>query len=274
MSEVKETSPSPNSSPSPSPKLTEQQLSFVSLIHQHWMLEGSLLTADAAKEKFGFKPKDFTTLMSVPAVRAALAERGVVFERFNIDNEAPEWRVKALTPQQLVAANVMLDLTDPRSNRKKLSDLKVDSKTWAAWLRDPVFREYLDQRTKTMFTDTKYEAYLALMDKVSSGDVKALEFYFEMTGEYTRQRAGTNTNDFDFRSILIRIVEIITEEVHDPQVAATIADRIKGLGQAHQVAQSFNDNSEHQIVIPTVAPARELSPKLKALQDKGVGINQ
>lgn len=255
------------------PTLTEAQLSFVSLVHQHWMLHGTLMTAEYAKEQYGIDPVKFKSWLGFSNVRKALEERGVVLSRFSTD--AQSWESKALTPVQLIVANTMLDLTDTRSNRKKLQDLKISTATYSAWLRDPVFHEYMNSRAKGLLNDSKHEAFLALMDKVSSGDTKALAMYFEMTGEFVpASRTAGGSNGVDLSTILLRIVEIIADEVSNPQEAAAIADRIKSLGSAYQVANSFGgSNDEDTIVVPEVAAKPVLSPALQALNKSGAGHN-
>ncbi len=70
----------------------------------------------------------------------------------------------------------------------------------------------------------------------------------------------------------MQLVEIITEEVTDPQIAARIADRIKGLITTRTIAGALTgEDPAENIVIPSVAKAREMTPELQALMDGGVG---
>jgi hypothetical protein len=66
-------------------------------------------------------------------VRNALLARGIPLSHLGGGNQG------VLTEEQLTAANVMLDLRDNRSQKKKLADFGVPTQKWEAWLRDPGF---------------------------------------------------------------------------------------------------------------------------------------
>lgn len=216
-------------------------------------MTGTLLSADQAFNEYGIKVKDFTTALSKENVRSALAERGVVFERLNEDFTA-----YALTPTQLLVANSLLDLTDTRSNKKKLQDLGIATITYNAWLKDPIFRDYLAKRANQMIGDNVHEVDLALLDKIRAGDLKAIEYYNEMTGRFVRAKAGQNV---DVMGIITRIIEIIDEEVEDPATLERLALRIRGAVSARSMAMALTGNSpvgDDDIIVPQVVKALPL----------------
>jgi hypothetical protein len=254
------------------PTLTELELSFVTIMHQHWMLHGELMSAASCRKDFGLDERKFTELMATPLVKQALEERGIVLQKFNLDGDSPGWS-NSLTPQQLIVANTMLDLTDTRSNKKKLQDLKISTAKYNAWLQDPVFSTYLRERAESMMGSNQHEVLLALMDKANSGDTKAISYYLEFIGRFTPAANKQAANQqFDVQSLLISIIEIISDEVDDPNTAARIADRLKSLGQARTIAGEILGNDE-PIVKPQVAQARVLSPAMQELMESGAGVN-
>lgn len=246
-----------------SPSLTSFELNLITFLDQHYRLTGKLLSAKAAFDEYAIPEQQYTKALNKVHVREALAERGVVFERFNDD-----WTAHSLTPIQLLVANSVLDLTDTRTTKKKLQDLGVATTTYDAWMKDPVFKAYIQTRAEQMLGDNRHEAATALLDKVRSGDVKALEFYYELTGVYVRPRAGQNV---DISQLIVKIIEIIDEEVDDPETLRRLSGRIKGAIAARSTAAALLGNglpvgTEDDIVIPQVVKARPIN-ELESLSD-------
>lgn len=301
--------------------LTPDENDFVQFMAQYYTLHGELLNVNDC-EQYQFEQDEFIKLMTSPNVQVQLIERGVVIRpatmkmlqlladpqantnEANTDTEVNPndpgavggtitsepipltWKDKTLSPLQYVTANMMLDMTDQRSEKKKLQDLGVSTQTYAMWKRDPVFNEYIMQRAELVLDDSLPDIHMALADKARMGDVSAIKFLYEMTGRYKQETAsgaaGTSQIS-DFRTLLIQILEIINEEVDDPETAIRIGERFKLLTTMHQSADALMSiadskaigltnvaaKSEPSFIQPEVMPARQLSPRLKALMEKG-----
>lgn len=252
------------------PSLTQTELQFVTICDYEWNLEGHLANLTA---QYGYTDSDLKGFAAAPNVVAALTERGIPLTDPTIKvNAEDQSKVSPLTPIQLVVANSMLDLTDTRSTRKKLNDLGVSTKQYSAWLKVPAFQHYLRQRAENLLGDSQHEASLALLDKVMAGDIKAIEFYMELTGRHVKQTAAnvnagaTNNN---LATMMIRIVEIIVDEVPDFETAARISDRLKGLVTGTQLANAATAPVE----TPVIAEARQVTPEVQELMNKGLGYN-
>lgn len=185
------------------------------------------------------------------------------------------WQERTLSPIQLMVANCMLDLVDTRSQKKKLQDLGVSTSQYQMWLKDPVFSNYMKSSAQSMVGEQEHEVYLALLDKVRMGDSKAISMYLEMQGIYVPERGqnvGTTAMS-DFKMLMIKILEIIQEEV-PLEFQFSVGDRIRGLVGITDTANALIgtiDTSTHEVIQPHVKPARVLSPRLQELMDKGVG---
>lgn len=230
---------------------TFDKAQLVSFIEQHYALTGKILSADQALEEFGIPVGHYNSVLDDPKCKEALEEKGIVFQRFTGD-----WTAKSLTPKQLLAANSMLDLTDTRSQKKKLQDLKVHTQTWQSWLKDPVFKEYLATRASQMINENEHEADLALLDRIRSGDMKAISLYYEMSGKFVPQRAGNN--NVDIQNLLIKVIEIITEEVTDTDDAIRISNRLRALATARNVAGAIMGSDDEPINVPEVVEIRDI----------------
>lgn len=277
--------------------LKQEQLDFVMLQCQYFAVHGRLISMAEAVEDYFFDEAEFLDLMSDPKVQAAIAEQGVTIKQHEVaqltdtakvlesgavgpeDKPLPsahQWRTKALQPLQLLVANTMLDLVDTRSQKKKLQDLGVSTMLYNLWLKDPIFQTFLQERAEAMLGENQHEAHLALLDKVRMGDMKAIQYYNEMTGRYapaSSTNSGT-TIALDFKNLMIRVLEIINDEV-EGDTAVRIAERLRGIigatSTAGELMRASASLEAEPIDVPMIAEVRELSPKLQALMESGEG---
>lgn len=253
------------------PKIPEDQLEFVTMVDQHWNLHGQILTSVRASLDWGLPNSDYERLSNSPLVIAALKERGIdlnrELKRAAVEPESEEEkRAKQLSPLQLVVANSLIDLTDQRSDKKKLQDLGVSTATYQRWLRDKNFSTYLSTMSERLLGDSQHEASLALLDKVKAGDLPSIKFYMEYTGRFTSKADGGGQEVKDIHGLLVKVLEIIVEECDGP-TAMIIADRMKQATAIHSTAVDLTSN----IVVPQVAAMRDMTPEMLALQEKTSG---
>lgn len=242
--------------------LSTFELQLVTFLDQHYQLTGQLMSVDKAFDEFGIPKHHYENALNKQIVKDALSERGVVFERYT-----DEWTAKSLTPIQLLVANAVLDLTDTRTIKKKVQDLGVATVTYNSWMKDPVFKSYLQERAEQLLNDGAHDAHMALLDKVRSGDVKAIEFFYEITGRYTR--ASARAGSVDAMGLITKIIEIIDEEVDDPATINRISNRMKSLIGARNVANALLGGPDETIVVPQVVKNRETPPELTGPNEQG-----
>lgn len=238
--------------------LTSFESDLITFLDQQYQLTGELLTAESAFQNYGIPVGKFKRALENPDFKEALTERGIVFQRFDKD----DWTKESLTPIQLLVANSLLDLTDTRTNKKKLQDLGVSTLQYNSWLRDPVFKNYLHKRAEQMIGDNRHEVDTALLDRVRAGDLKAISYYNEFTGRYTPQRYNGQSN-VDISMLIAKIIEIIGDEVSDPDTLYAISTRLRGLIAARNTANALLGSGDSDTLpVPEVvkaAPIPELS---------------
>lgn len=267
--------------------LTADELDFVNCLHQHTMIVGSLPDIETCINDYYYTEQEYETFMTSKAVTEALQERELLI-RPDLEvtkkgkyvglpsTPVGDRAAKMLSPRQLMVANFMLDINDTRSDKKKLQDLQVSTQTYQRWLSDPKFSNYLKERAEGLIGNVQHEALLALADKVKAGDVSAIKLYLEFTNRFTSSSGGVNVNvgtggtKADFQAVLVNILEIIQDEVDDPETIIRISERFKAMMQVQSVARQLLDNAE-PIAVPEIAQNRELNPKLKELMNKGEG---
>lgn len=131
----------------------------------------------------------------------------------------------ALTPEQIVCANMELSMVDKRSIRQKLESINVTVQQFEAWKRQPAYQEYVATRSKELYDSLESEAYKTLAKLVSSGDLAAAKLILEMKGKYAKN-INMNVN---VESVVVKIIEIIMTHVDDPQIIEAIARDIEKL---------------------------------------------
>lgn len=136
-----------------------------------------------------------------------------------------------LSAEQIVCANLMLNLHDKRSEREKLAFLNISSQKYHAWLRQPAFVEFLRKRGEALFSSSDFLAYKSLVNNVKSGDNKALEMFFQMRGIWKKE-LNINVN---IDVVLAQVIEVVTRYVKDPVILGQIADGIESIIEAEVV---------------------------------------
>lgn len=228
-------------SPSAEP-LTDQDHDVLTFCEQHWNLSGSLPTLERAQE-LGLAKAKYEKALLKTQFQAALAERGIVLRNAN-----EPFKARLLTAEQLAVANTLLDLTDTRSQKKKLQDLNVSTVKYQAWLKDPVFRRYLQDRAEATLDDNAHEVNMALMDSVRSGNVKAIEYYNEITGRFVpmSRRGSSHAPNVDTHTLITRIIEIIQKRVKDPALQGAIGQDLRNLIEANHMASQLTGGTGQQ----------------------------
>lgn len=197
----------------PPKAFTELDRQIIGFCESQWFLRGSLPTPETLSDKFNMTSKAITLFLSRDEVKASFNARGI-----------PIIQGRDLTAEQVTVINLMLNLSDTRSERKKLADSDVTARQWEAWKRDPKVREYMRTRSEDILNGAIPEAHIALVDRVRTGDISALKFYYEMTGRYTGQQSG-----MDPKVLLGKVFDIITKHVQNPVVLEAIAAEFRVL---------------------------------------------
>lgn len=195
------------------PALTSHEMHVISWIEERWQRDREFPTIQDFKSSWGKTVKMSSFLMN-PVVQLALRNRGIKAPKS--ENEVPN----ALSQEQLAAILVVLDYTDKRSMATKLRQMGLNSTKWNGWMRNPVFKEYLQSISADNFKDALYVAQTSLVKSVESGDVNAIKYYMGVTGA-----DGANTQTLEnFRIIISKLMEALTVRINDDMLLRQISD--------------------------------------------------
>lgn len=229
----------PTNSSAPVVSFSPKERQIISHLEMEWFLHGAMPTPKTLSEKFDMTQAAVGAFLARPETAASLKARGM-----------PEHRHSSgLSPEQVGLINQLFNLSDTRSERKKLSDANISPKVWDGWKKDPVVKAYMAARAEEILGGAIPDAHLALVDKVRAGDMGALKFYYEMTGRYTGQQNG-----IDPRQLLNRVFDIIAKHVQNPIALDNIAKDLMALvGSVDPGANVSTEAPVAGVVVP-IAP--------------------
>lgn len=187
--------------------LTERDRRIIAYCEQAWFLHSKRPSLSDLASRFNMSTKAVESFFSNEIVQKSFEGRGV-----------PILQISEISSDQILVINTMLNLSDTRSERKKLADFGVSAATWEGWKKDPKIADYMRNRSEQILAGAIPDAHLALVDKVRAGDMSALKFYYEMTGRYTGRDAG-----LDPRALLTKVFDIIAKHVQQPEILQAIA---------------------------------------------------
>ena len=128
-----------------------------------------------------------------------------------------------LDPMFMLACNRVMNVNDVRSLATKLKDVGLTVGQWNAFLADPVNQKYAKERISNLGTSISINAQLGLGKAVATGDLNAIKYYHEFSGEF---RPGAE-EALNLKMVIMVLMEILVRFV-DPKVMPQIADELEG----------------------------------------------
>lgn len=177
-----------------------------------WRQNGKLPTAiDLNKLHPGIATKVYSGLMLSDEFKQALAYRGI------------EWVEEAgLSLEQQSVLLMLQDFTDRRSLGVKLKEIGVPMARYQAWLRQPLFREAVNENAEMAIREAVAPALTALAGKAAAGEDRAIEKVLEISGRWNPNAQSVE----DARTVVMALVEAVIKHVKDPDVKKAIMDEV------------------------------------------------
>lgn len=181
-------------------------------------------------------------VLGTPEFKSAMATRGI------------NWSGKTLgiTPEQTYALQIM---TDPSHAHKQFQTrLKLAGTTylkWSSWMKEPLFRSAFQSITESNIDESVGVAHTALLSRVAAGDMRAIEFYYRISGRFDPDREA----NMNMQAILLSILEILTRRITDETLLEAISSDMEKVIQGEVVSHPIsisNDNAAPVGKPPTV----------------------
>jgi len=240
--------------------LTYQQSDFINFLEQYWYEHGTIPTKDYANS-LGLNADVLWKHFSSADFRDAVLSRGISLRGLAELSGPPgsnnKSNSKSLTELQLGVANALLDLRDNRSQKNKLKDFGVSTLQYQGWLRDPVYKHYIQTRAEHYLGDNQHEAHLALVERVRVGDVSAIKYFNELTGRYVPSRDG-NTG-VDVNMLLLRVIEAVQKHVPNPEIQEAIAKELLQFAQAREMTRQLASSTANTASLSSPVGAQQIA---------------
>lgn len=211
---------------------TGRLLEIACFIEEVWVLHGVIPTNEKIAERFSQRvhyPIDLEFIEKSrkdPKLKKYLRSRG-------IREEVGDF----LTPEQLMVARMILNPADRRSIRQKLKSFpggEISIAKYQSWLKQPVFKKFMNDAVKGEFENFDHEALTALMDNVRDGREKSLQMYLEMAGMYVPRQV----HEINPTQLIGQLVEIVSRYV-SPDQLQLIGEDIERLLPNNPVRQAI-----------------------------------
>ena len=193
---------------------------------QFWMT-GEFPTEQSIIELFNTQP-DRVEALSVlrnPDLTVQLANRGLP--------EFTDRSAKGFSPEAVIAANMIADIYDKRSISAKLKSVNLNTKQWNGFLKSPDFRKYFQGLVEERFgKDVSTLAKVGIARGVENGDLNAIKYYHEMSGEYRPQ----NEEVMQLHMIIARMMEVLAKFV-SAEVLGQIANELDQAIEVKELTQ-------------------------------------
>lgn len=222
---------------------------FLTAIEQYWVTYGALPTVQKLIEtKVIEDQKQYDKLINDPFVQRGLTVLGI-----NLDPEAT-----LLTPKQLAAGQIMMDVRDGRSDIKKLRDLGISSQTWDNWLKDPTFQKFLTQKTGNLFEDQLFEVDRALFLKARTGNVEAIKLVNAIRGRH-QQVEVPKIGPVEANVFVMRLFEILQNHLikDHPEMLKSIGEEILAIQNPYLQVPSVVQVVTQNVLVANEAMAND-----------------
>lgn len=192
--------------------LTKQEKDLINFYELQWALRTNVPTIEEVAKHLKLSQVTVNYYLQRKPVIKALEQRGIPWKQHTQDE---------LTATQVAVAVTMMNFADIRPNDEKLDQLGVNPTQYAAWMKDPQFKNLIDNLAEQNLNNIKPTAIGELTKKINSGDWNAVKYYLDVTG------ALVNNDAPQSEQLLKMIVEIIQKHVKDPEIIIAIAQDIK-----------------------------------------------
>lgn len=148
-------------------------------------------------------------------------------------------KTQRLDERQIAAIHTLLNTADNRSMQRKLSDLGIAEVTFQGWLKNKKFMEYYRTQAESMLQEGLPAAHVALIQQAAKGNLRAIEFYYKLTGYFTGAESEELMN---MKLFIHKIIEIIQKKVDDPEVLKSITGEmllLVGINDSPPVAKDL-----------------------------------
>lgn len=149
---------------------------------------------------------------------------------------------KGLTARQHMALLVITQPFDGKNFTARLREAGITSHEYRAWMQNPLFAGAVAKMSEETLANAQHLSHEALIKGLNRGDIKAVQYYNEMTGRYNPAKEAA----LDVKAVLVSVLEIIQRRVKDPETLDLIATDMQMLAaRQHLSGEIVNGNNDY-----------------------------
>lgn len=218
------------------------ELEILTYIEQKFYETGRLPTKESLCEHFNLDLRRLAAYMRRSNFKTAYEARGLPSYQTTKANDQG-----LLTPIQLAVANVILNVHDRQTIRRKLQAMNVTTAQFQAWQKQEAFQSYLRRESIARFNNTDVDARLSLTKLVQDSDLNAIKYYFELNGTYN----PANQQLINLTSILATLMEILVRYL-GPQELQEVAEQLELLLTGQLSPQNKVNGKRDQLPVRSI----------------------
>lgn len=142
-------------------------------------------------------------------------------------------RDTGLTAEQLGLLTILSNPADGRDLKRKLSHAGISWAKYQVWLKQPVFSQAHNQIIGEALKQAIPMAEQQLAAKMVAGDLTAIKYGFEVSGRHD----PNGKKQVDAQALLQILLEVIEEEIKDPNILRNIAAKATLRGVANKAIE-------------------------------------
>jgi hypothetical protein len=196
--------------------MTTEEYKVLVVCEEHWMRYKRFPIVSNIAAKTGLTHTQVVECLSREALQHGLDSRGIPWMDPG-DN---------LSPRQLACIQLLLNISDKRTQTQKLKSLGISPSLLQGWKKQDTFRNVYQKRAEELFGEALPEVHTAMINMATSGDVKAAKMIYAKTGFYNERTVEQGIN---VKFVLIKVLEAIQKHVKDPAVLQAVAEEFNGI---------------------------------------------
>ncbi len=160
-----------------------------------------------------------------PPALPELPDDNLTPEQLELKEEAQKaLEIAKLPPVGVIAAHLISDVGDKRSKAAKLKSLDLTTADWEGFMLNPEFAKFFHDLIDTKFQSYSTSAKVGLGKLIESGELNAIKYYHEFTGEFKPQQQEV----LNLQMIIAQLMELLAKFVTVEQLGQ-IADHMEGI---------------------------------------------
>ncbi len=197
--------------------LSSESYSILCYVEDRWFQKEQFPAVSEIAKKTGIDQVKVVEQLSSPLLKRSLEARGIPLFA-DLDD--------ILSPQQIACINLLLNVSDSRTQGEKLKALGIKPATFYGWKRQKKFMDAFRRQGERLFGDTQAQVHYALAKSAMNGDINAIKYYNQVSGRYDSSKTVELMN---VKFLMQKMLETIQRHVTDPAQLQAIAQEFEAL---------------------------------------------